>query len=113
MDPDSDTEEHVVISDAEYRRLQCVQAALAKVIEEEPGKPTNWKYNGYEIREIARDALKDYAHVPSQAPLFRCGNCDDRVETEWKYCPWCGGGADWKPTSAALCGGEREAKLSG
>jgi len=31
-------------------------------------------------------------------PAFRCGSCEDVVEIEWKFCAWCGGGADWIPT---------------
>lgn len=28
-------------------------------------------------------------------PVFRCDNCDNGVEVEWKFCAWCGAGADW------------------
>jgi len=29
-----------------------------------------------------------------QAPIFRCDQCDNGVDLNWKYCPWCGAKGD-------------------
>ena len=32
--------------------------------------------------------------------MFRCDNCNNGVEIEWKFCAWCGSGPDWVSLSA-------------
>ena len=42
------------------------------------------------------------AREGAAVPAFSCDGCDNGVDLEWEYCPWCGRTKDWTPIASPV-----------